>query len=286
MSLMNPHNHMSYSVTNGSVGAAIGAQAGTLITSGGTAHTYGTWTQVHAGLTYGCDITQVVINAVETSGDIIAATTLNCYIDIGIGPNSGAVTTIIEKLGGSQAQGLGVVYFLPIRFPPDTPIWARHQNTQISAKAGVQISFQGGNMNPGSFPSFGGMVALGATTASTSGTAITPNGAGAEGAWAQIVASTTSEYGGLMASPLFNVDTTLTSLLITTIDVGVGGSGAEKVVGENVTRQMMVSANEQKDAICMPTFCGVPAGSRIVARASGSTTADGTNSIILYGFTH
>ena len=35
MSLMPPHNHMSYAVTNGSVGAAVGAQAGTLITSSG-----------------------------------------------------------------------------------------------------------------------------------------------------------------------------------------------------------------------------------------------------------
>ena len=285
MSLMNPHNHMTYAVTNGSVGKAVGTQAGTLITSG-AANTAGTWTQVHAGLTYACDITQVCINAVETSADVISATTLNCYIDIGIGPDSGNVTTIIEKLGASQAQGLGVLYWLPIRFPPDTPIWARHQNTAASAKAGVQISFQGGNMNPGQFPSFTGMVALGAVTASTTGTSITPGASGAEGAWAQIVASSTADYGGLMASPLFNVDTTLTSGLTTTIDVGVGGSGAEKVVGENVTRQFMWSSAEQKDAVCFPTFVGVPSGSRIVARASGSATADGTNSIILYGFTH
>lgn len=285
MSLMGPHNHMSYSTTNGSVGAAVGTQAGTLITSG-AANTVGTWTQVSAGLTYACDITQVCINAVETSADVISATTLNCYIDIGIGPASGNVTTIIEKLGASQAQGLGVIYFLPIRFPPDTPIWARHQNTAASAKAGVQISFQGGNANPGSFPSFSAMVALGAVTASTTGTSITPGASGAEGAWAQIVASSTEDYGGLMASPLFNVDTSLTSGLNTTIDVGVGGSGAEKVVGENVTRSFIWSTAEQKDAICLPTFVGVPSGSRIVARASGSTTADSTNSIILYGFKH
>lgn len=285
MSLMNPHNHMTYAVTNGSVGQAIGTQAGTLVTSG-AANTAGTWTQVHAGLTYGCDITTVCINAVETSADVITATTLNAYIDIGIGPDSGNVTTIIEKLGASQAQGLGVLYWMPIRFPPDTPIWARHQNTSASAKAGVQISFQGGNMNPGQFPSFSGMVAIGAVTASTTGTSITPNGAAAEGAWAQIIASTTDDYGGLMASPLFNVDTTLTSGLITTIDIGIGGSGSEKVVGENVTRQILWSSAEQKDAVCFPTFCGVPAGSRLVARASGSTTADGTNSIILYGFKH
>lgn len=283
--LLAPHNHHSYTATNGSVGRAIGVQWGTLITSG-AANTAGTWTQIHAGATYAVDYFVLNINAVETSADVIAANTLNCYIDIGIGASSGAVMTICEKLGGSQAQGLGVNYFLPIRIPPDTPIWARHQNTAASAKAGVNISMFGGNMNPGSFPNFSGLVALGATTASTTGTAITPGATSAEGAWTQIVASTTSDYGGLMASPLFNVDTTLTSLLTTVIDVGFGASGQEKIVGENVTRQILISANEQKDAVCYPTFTGIPVGSRLVARASGSAAADGTNSIILYGFIH
>jgi hypothetical protein len=282
--LLAPHNHHSYVATNDSIARAIGVQFGTLITSG-AANTAGTWTQIHAGATYAVDYFTLNINSVETSADVIAATTLNCYIDIGIGASSGAVMTICEKLGGSQAQGIGVTYFLPVRIPPDTPIWARHQNTAASAKAGVNISMYGGNMNPYSFPSFSGLVALGATTASTSGTAITP-GAAAEGAWAQIVASSTADYGGLMVSPLFNVDTTLTSLLITTLDVGFGASGQERVVGENLTRQILISANEQKDAICFPTFTGVPQGSRIVARASGSTTADGTNSVIVYGFKH
>jgi hypothetical protein len=282
--LLAPHNHHSYVATNDSIARAIGVQFGTLITSAG-ANTVGTWTQIHAGATYAVDYFTININSVETSGDVIAATTLNSYIDIGIGASSGAVMTICEKLGGSQAQGIGVTYFLPIRIPPDTPIWARHQNTAASAKAGVNISMFGGNMNPASFPSFSGMKALGAVPASTTGTAITPGNA-AEGAWAQIVASSTTDYAGLMASPLFNVDTTLTSLLITTIDVGFGASGQERVVGENITRQILISANEQKDAVCFPTFTGIPAGSRIVARASGSTTADATNSIIVYGFTH
>ena len=102
MSLLAPHNHHSYFVTNGSVGAAAGAQAGTLITSG-AANTAGTWTQIHAGLTYGCDYLIARINAVETSADVITVTTLNAYIDIGIGASSGAVMTVIEKLGASQA---------------------------------------------------------------------------------------------------------------------------------------------------------------------------------------
>lgn len=285
MSLVPPHNHHSYFPTNGSVGVAVGAQAGTLITSG-AANTAGTWTQIHAGLTYGCDYLMVRINAVETSGDVISATTLNCYIDIGIGPDSSNVTTIIEKLGASQAQGLGVVYFIPVRLPPDVKVWARHQNTAASAKAGVQVSWFGGNGNPGNFPSFSGMVALGATTASTTGTAITPGATGAEGAWTQIVASTAKDYGGVMISPLFNVDTSLTSGLHTTLDAGVGASGQELTIGENLTQQVLWSTAEQKDAICIPSFVGIPAGQRLSVRASGSTTADGSNSVILYGFIH
>jgi hypothetical protein len=286
MSLLAPHNHHSYFVTNGSVGAGAGTAAGTTITSSASANTYGTWTQIHAGLTYGCDYLVVRINAMETSADVISSTTLNAYIDIGVGATDTTVMTVIEKLGGSQAQGLGVLYFIPVRFPPDTPVWARHQNTAGSARCGVQVSWFGGNMNPYNFPSFTGMVALGAVTASTTGTAVTPNGAGAEGAWAQIVSSTTDDYGGVMVSPLFNVDTSLTSGLHTTIDVGIGASGQEKVIGENLTQQFIWATTEPKDAVCFPSFVGVAAGSRLCARASGSNTADGTNTVIIYGFKH
>lgn len=282
--LLPPHNHMSYVVTNGSVGAAIGANRGTAITAG-AANTAGTWTQIHEGLTYGADYFTIAINAVRTSGNVIAATNLNCYLDIGVGATSGAVMTVCEKLAGVNGQGLGINYFIPVRIPPDTPVWARHTNNNASAIAAVQVSWFGGNMNPGCFPSFAGMVALGATTASTTGTAITPGASGAEGSWTQIVASTTADYGGLMASPLFNVDTALL-VQYTTIDVGVGASGQEKVVGENVTQQSLPTTGETKDAICFPVWTGIPSGSRLVARASGSGTAETSNSIMLYGFIH
>jgi hypothetical protein len=228
---------------------------------------------------------QVRINAIETSGDVITATTLNSYWDIGIGPNSGAVTWIVEKLGGSQAQGLGVVYVMPLRIPPDTIIWARHQNTAASAKGAIQITCSGGNMNPGTVPVITRVIPLGATTATTVGTTVTPTSA-TEDAWTQIVASTAEDYAGFMVSPLFNVDTTLTSGLISQTDLAVGGSGAEKVIAENITTEFMWSSAEQKDAICLYTLCGVPAGSRLCTRTSGSTTADGSASQIIYAFVH
>lgn len=284
--LVNPHPHLSYVASNASVpGISLLNVSGTLVTSGG-ANTAGTWTQIHAGLTYPSERVVFRIAGIRTSGDVIAATTLNAYMDIGIGPNSGAVTTLAEKLGCSNASGIGSVYFLPLRIPPDTPVWARHQNTAASAKSYVTFTAHGGNMNPGTMPTASRIVALGATTASTTGTAITPGASNAEGGWTQIVASTTEDFAGLMLSPLFNVDTTLTVDLVGCGDVGVGGSGSEKVVGENITWSAMFTGNEQRASFHMPTFIGIPAGSRITARWSGSLTADGTNSIMVYGLTH
>jgi hypothetical protein len=165
-------------------------------------------------------------------------------------------------------------------------VWARFQNTAGSAKASVFFTAHGGNMNPGTMPSVRRIVALGATTASTTGTSITPGASNAEGAWTQIVASSAEDYAGLMLSHLFNVDTSLTIALEGCGDVGVGGSGAEKVVGENITYSSIFTAAEQRASFHMPTFVGIAAGSRICARWSGSLTADGTNSIIVYGLVH
>jgi hypothetical protein len=196
------------------------------------------------------------------------------------------VTTIAEKLSCSNSSGIGSVFFLPLRIPPDTPVWARHQNTAASSKSYVHAAFHGGNMNPGTMPIVTRIVALGVSAGTTVGTTLTPGASNAEGAWTQIVASTTEDYAGVMLSHLFNVDTTLTSELIGCGDVGVGGAGVEKLVGESITYSAMTTANETRTSFHMPAFQGIKAGSRISARWSGSLAADGSNSIIVYGFVH
>ncbi len=284
--LLNPHPHLSYVASNASIpGVSLVNVSGTQLTSG-AANTEGTWTQIHAGLTYPSDRVIFRIAGVRTSANAIAATTLNGYVDIGIGPNSGAVTQIVEKLSCSNSSGIGAVWFLPLRIPPDTPVWARFQCTAASALAAVFFTAHGGNMNPGTIPSCTRIVALGATDASTTGTTITPGASNAEGAWTVMSASTSEDFAGLMLSHLFNVDTTLTVDLVGCGDVAVGGSGAEKVVGENITYSAMFTGNEQRASFHMPTFIGIPAGSRVTARWSGSLAADGTNSIMAYGLVH
>lgn len=284
--LVPPHPHLSYVASNASVpGISLINASGTTVTSG-AANTAGTWTQIHAGLTYPNELLVFRIAGVRTSADAITATTLNAYMDIGIGPNSGAVTTIAEKLSCSNASGIGAVWFLPLRIPPDTPVWARHQNTAASAKANVFAAFHGGNMNPGTMPLATRIIALGAVSASTTGTTITPGASNAEGAWTQIVASTAEDYAGVMLSHLFNVDTTLTADLVGCGDVGVGASTSEKVVGENITYSALFTSAEQRASFHMPAFIGIKAGSRLCARWSGSLTADSTNSIIVYALVH
>lgn len=284
--LVNPHPHLSYVAANSSVpGISLLNVSGTLVTSG-AANTAGTWTQIHAGLTYPSERIVFRVGGVRTSGDVIAVTTLNAYMDIGIGANSGAVTTVAEKLSCSNASAIGAVWFLPLRIRPDTPVWARHQNTASAAKAYVQVAFHGGNMNPGTMPTPTRMMALGATTASTTGTAITAGASNAEGAWTTIVASTTEDYSGVMLSHLFNVDTTMTAELIGCGDVAIGTAGSELVIAENITYSALTTANETRTSFHMPSFIGIKTGSRISARWSGSLAADSTNSIIVYGFTH
>ena len=283
MSLLSKNPSFNYVTTNSSVGADAGTQAGTTVTSG-SAHTYGSWTQIHAGLTYQSSICIVRINAVETSANVISATTLNAYIDIGIGPDSSNVTVILEKLGGSQAQGLGIIYYIPVMFPPDTIIWARHQNTQASAKAGVEVTFYGGVKNVASFPSFSKMVALGAATSTTEGTTFTGMGSsGSEGSWVEIVSSTSENYGGGMISSLFASDTSLQTGLHITFDMGLGGSGSEISIGENAMHLFTWSSAEQRSGISLPVYYNIPSGSRITLRGSRSVTADSNPSIMFYG---
>jgi len=274
-----PHPHHSYFVTNDSDPTGT---AGTSLTSSGTAHTYGSWTQIHAGLTYYSEY--VLVNLSNTFANLAVR---NAYVDIGIGPDSSNVTVIVEKLCGTGACAVtGRVYFFPLRIPPDIPIWARVQHTVGSATIGIQFTVFGGNANPATIPAVGRIVCLGATTASTVGTSITVGGTGAEGSWTVITASTTDDYSGLMIGGIFTTDTSITSLNTYSFDASIGASGQELTVGENLTQNYVVDGNEKIWSFSNATFVGIPAGSRLCVRGSCNSTADSNLSVVLYAFTH
>jgi hypothetical protein len=276
--LVPPHPHLSYFETNDS--SPTGG-AGTAVISSGSTNTYGNWVQIHAGLTYYSE--WVIINL---SNNFSNNTNRNSYVDIGIGPDSSNVTVIVEKLcGGFACANVGRIYTIPLRIPPDTPIWARHQCASASINVYVQFTAFGGNANPSTIPVVSRVVCLGATTGTTTGTSITVGASGAEGSWTVITASTTEDYSGLMIG-MFTTDTGWTALPAYSLDASIGASGQELTVGENLTQWLLATSNESSVSYSVPTFVGIPVGSRLCVRGSCSSTAETGLSVVLYAFTH
>lgn len=276
MVLFTPQPHMSYSSTNSSVGAAA---SGTALTSGAATNSYGSWTQIHAGLTYE---SAYVVTRLSNTG--ASATTKNSYVDVGIGPDAANVTVVIEKLSGYNAApantGLGNVMLCPVRIPAGTPVWARHQANTASASISILATFAGG-------PNIGGIwsgltmqsiVCLGAAVP-TVGTGLTAGASGAEGSWTQIVASTTDDYA-LLGIGMFTNDTTLTGSNYQW-DIAYGPAGSETLIAENVLVACAAST-ELTSMVCIPSWANIPAGSRIAVRASSSGAADTSLTAVVY----
>ena len=279
--LVPPHPHYGYFYTNDSDPTG---GAGTSLTAGGSANTYGSWTQI--GPTNGFDYAVEWI-IVELNSGFTAATTRNSYVDIGYGTDTSNVTVVVEKLCGSGATtNTGHMYFIPLQVPADVKIYARTQNTTASGTIKINITAMGGNQNRGTMPGVSKVVAIGATTASTSGTSITMGASGAEGSWTVMVASSAEDYAGFMIGGPFYVDTNMSAGPSYVFDVGIGASGQERTVGENLTKATIFSASEDWVGWHLPTFIGVPAGTRISIRGSCSGTAETSISVILYAFLH
>jgi hypothetical protein len=279
------HPHNSYFDTNESSPVNI---AGTTVASGATAHTYGSWVQIHAGFTKATNLVEVNITNVGA-----AAQNYNGWIDIGVGPDSSNVTPIIEKLAAPHGfiGSAGGSYWMPLRILKGVKVWARSQHTIANRSIGVQISAQGGNQNPDTMPYAERIIPLGYTSASTTGTAISSGNigaSGAEGTWSEIVASTSEDYSGIMISPLFFTgDTTLGATMYYSYDLAIGAAGNEISIGENITMSSIISSNESGIHFSYPALLGIPVGSRLSVRVSCHTTLDTPSySIILYGLKH
>jgi hypothetical protein len=252
------------------------AGAGTSLTSGSSANTYGTWVQIHAGLTYPSSWIILYLNNSYASGAIA-----NFYVDIGIGPSNSDVTVLIEKLcGSSAALTFGRCYYIPITIPPGIAIWARAQGSATSDVIYVNFSSMGGSKNYCSSYVCTSIECLGYGS-STNGTAITC-GQNIEGDWTTIVSGTSKDYAGVMIGGMFTGDTGMTQHLKYIMDVGIGSS-APISIGENLTTQYVVETAEQVLSVSVPSIVPIPSGSYLNARVSCSGVPDDSQSIVLYG---
>lgn len=256
---------------------------GNSLTSGATANTYGSWVSLTgSNLSFATHRIVVRLSRTRNSSGTTSAQSLRAYVDLGLGPNSGAVTPIVDALCGSHSFALGTFYDLPIYANTlSNQLWARCQMNASSALIDIRCELYGHHIDGGT-DFVRRIVALGLSSSTTEGTSCTPGLAGV-GAWTQIVASTSERYIGLMGSPVSSDDTTMAAGTIFSTDLAIGGAGAEQLIAHNVAHSHTYVNTEMRHAYVNPVLMPVPSGTRLSARLNCSTGPDSVNSVWMWG---
>lgn len=157
----------------------------------------------------------------------------------------------------------------PLYIPAGSRLSAKAAGLRVSTAMTVAIWLYGGDGLP-PFRVGSKVTTYGVTV--PNGTSITPGATGAEGAWAQITASTTADHFALVPSFQLGADTVVSNNRYA-VDIGLGAATEEEIVQS----EWYVTSG---DETCtnfgphLPSFQDIPSGSRLSLRASCSGTAD------------
>jgi hypothetical protein len=253
------------------------------VTAGGTANTKGTWTAI--GAATGFDYHHLQLSIQFASGH-----NSDGLVDIGIGTSAASVTTIIGDLRCSCLRGAFMFpahYALPIHVPKGSVLYMRVQASTGSHQ--VMFSLSGASNGLFGRPGFKDMVSLFTVPGSSSrGTAVDPGGtANTIGSWTQLHAGVDRRVRGIVMFVGLNNVTARTGAQTALIDIGIGASGQEYAIAQN----LMVCHEGTADCWLPQTFgpmpCDIPPNTRISARmrASLNTANERTADIAVWGFT-
>lgn len=256
---------------------------GITVTGSATIHTKGAWTELIASTSF--EALFVRVNISSTSAATTATETL---VDIGIGAAAAEQVIIPDLLGGYVgAIGTAVtaaprIYEFPLRIPAGSRIAARLQSLVASKTARLMISIFGEPRYPASVWAGSTVTAYGIVAASSRGTLVTPGASGAEGAWTEIVASSTTDHSALVIGSQGVINSVITAHVYA-IDVAAGAAAAEQVLASD--RIITANTSEQNPGLYPSNALGVtiPTGTRLAARASGHTTSPQALDVALYG---
>lgn len=250
----------------GSVGTAT---IGTAVTTGAAAGTKGNPVQLIASTLF--DAYWVTI---MTDNYAAATTASRGCLDILIGAATEHI--IIPDLLFGNSGGISSTakhgpkrWDFPLYIPAGSRLSAAAAGDRTSTNVGVSIYLFGGDGMPKD--RCGGRVTTYGVTV-PAGTAITPGASGAEGAWTEIVAS--SSYDHIAFLPSFQEGGTTINLRNYTIDLGIGAAGAEKEICSGFWFQADTNESIQGPFPSMAFADDVPAGTRLCLRASNSGTND------------
>lgn len=279
MTVLAPAVGFNYMVTNDDTPPS-DTGFGTLLTNGG-ANTKGTWVAIHATIDADLFWHHVTFTDLNTTG-----TNVQGLADLGIGPDSSNVTTVAENLICGNAPGATIgqrTYTFPLFVPAGTQLWGRCQTNLTTPDHTVRcaVSSWGGADRPAAFPVPFLLQSIGANTAdSTSSIAVTPGSSGASGTYAQLTASTSLAYIGVMAGHC-STDAAMTPVNGYSVLLGLGAS-TETELG--LTEYATHDTAERIVSAAHPIWWDIPAASRLAAKMTCSGTPDSGCSVVAWGF--
>lgn len=238
---------------------------GTQITASATPHTLGTITELIASTDYDADFLVIEQTEDMSTSATNASALLNLYVDTGAGDK-----LIVPSMAfGGHAGTLTCceVLQLPLFVPKGSQVLLALQGAVASETGTFRVRPHSGF---GQFRGGERCTTYGANTGASGGTSVA-SGAAAWGSWTQLTASMTNPARWIIPT-VGSAATTQTSRFLY-VQLGVGGSGSERVIGWWPTRTD--TAERVMGIPSIPVPCDIPAGSRLSARvwASANTTA-------------
>jgi hypothetical protein len=250
------------------VGTVGDATPGTTVTTGAASGTKGTAVQLIASTSFDAYWVSIYAFAYGTT----AVDSQGC-LDILTGAATEEVLIPNLLMGfcglfSSTAPGPKQWHF-PLYIPAGTRLAAQAAGMRLSTNLTVAIYLYGGNGIP-PFRVGSKVTTYGVTV--PNGTTVVPGASGAEGAWAQITASTSEDHFAFVPSFQCGTDTTLNPLAFF-VDIGVGAATESEIGQSYIFRS---GSDERMDGPfhAMPTFQDVPSGTRMVMRASNGGAND------------
>src|SRR5262245_61767637 len=243
---------------------------GTSITSGASASTKGAWTQLIAATAFDAYFIVIAFNGLGAANNAWRA-----CVDIGIGAATEEVLIadllggLAPSQGGTTVNGPAKQWAFPLYIPAGSRLTGRYASDRTGFASFLAIWLYGGH----GYPPFrvGTKVTTYGTGTVPAGTAITPGASGAEGAWAQLVASSSEDHFALF--PSFQVNDGSMNNRAFGVDIGVGAATEEEVAG-NYWFGTTSDEVTMGPFPAMPTWADVPAGSRLSMRAQCSGVLD------------
>jgi hypothetical protein len=194
--LYTPVNHFTWQVNNFS-DTYPGNAAATTLTAGGSAHTKGSDTAILAGIAEDCYVITIAFSLGDTTGTIRRQMT-DLLIDpsagVGVGGSSWsvAINNIYSNSPSLATGSSAYCYYFPLFLKAGTAVGARVQDVVASATVRFSIRLYGKPNRPELCKVGTKVQTIGATTATTTGVAVTP-GTAALGSYSASLGTLTND---------------------------------------------------------------------------------------------